>query len=70
MARSVPSNVTNTVFKKNFKYAVFNVTTLPGKTEHFFRTVEGDCNDIVPLKCTKPQLIFIVDRNTWSTVLT
>ena len=70
MARSVPSNVTNTVFKKNFKYAVFNVTTLPGKTEHFFRTMDGDCDDIIPFKFRKSLLVLIVDRNNWSTVLT
>ena len=66
MARSFPSNVTNTVFKKNFKYAVFNVTTLLG---HFFHTMENNCDNIVPFKFTKSRLV-IVDTNNWSTVLT
>ena len=70
MARSVPSDVTYTVFKENFKYAVFSVTTLPGKTAHFFRIMDGDYDDIVPFKFKKSLLILIVDRNNWSTVLT
>lgn len=51
------------MFKKNFKYAVFNVTTLPRKMGHFFRTVEGDCDNIVTFKFTKLRLIILVDRN-------
>ena len=62
MARSVPSDVTNTVFGKNFYHAFFNVTTLPGKTGHFFRAVEGDADYILPFKFTKRRLTFIVAR--------
>ena len=56
-------NLTNTVFRKNFKYAVFNIKTLAGKTGHFFRAVEVDCHDIVPFKFTKLRVIFIVAGN-------
>ena len=65
-------NLTRIVFRKNFKYAVLNITTLAGKTGHFLCAVEGDYHDIVPFKFTKSQLIFIVDNNNnnyWSTVL-
>ena len=61
VARSVPTNVTKTVFRKNFKYAILNVITLVGKMGHFFRAMEGDSHDIVPFKFTKLQLFFHTD---------
>ena len=70
MARSVKTNVTNTVFRKNFNYAVLNVTTLAAKTGHFLRAMDrGDSHDIAPFKCTKLPLFFILDGNNWSTLL-
>ena len=42
-------NLSRTVFRKNSKYAVLNVTTFEGKTGHYFRAVEGDCHDMFPL---------------------
>ena len=63
MARSVTTNVTKIVFRKNFNYAVLNVTTLAGKTGHFFRAVKGDSHDIAPFKFTKLRLSFILNGN-------
>ena len=53
MARSVTTNVTRTVFRKNFNYAVLNVTTLAGERGLFVRGMEDDSHDIAPFKFTK-----------------